>query len=235
MRNGTIIFKEDFGEELEQIYLEFKNLKIEEVSIYITNSFNNLIKENQRFSYNTIYNFIIGKYYAERQTIESFVIVLKDIELENPRKQLLFNKFRDYCNLEISRFIEKDKIKEQEKELKIVKENYRSLIKALNEKLETLNKSIEETDKKSLEKLGLFIAIFSLIAGNISILYKGTELKPEIFVSIIFLINGIIILSMQTLFKIIGTKFSNWYLLIPICLNIIGITLFLLSMCNNII
>ncbi|MDP8099283.1 hypothetical protein [Pasteurella atlantica] len=109
---------------------------------------------------------------------------------------------------------------------------YTKLIKSVENKAEELDKkskeldkNLKETEQKALEKLSIFIAIFTLIAGNISVLYKTTDFSPLILISILFIINGTLILSIQTLFKVIGSKFSVCYFLIPIGLNLLGIFL----------
>ncbi|MDG6896588.1 hypothetical protein A6A19_00905 [Actinobacillus delphinicola] len=116
-------------------------------------------------------------------------------------------------------------IKEEEDRSKQLGEKIRDVERTAKK----LNRQLQDTEKKALEKLGIFIAIFTLVAGNISVLYKTTDFTVPILLALLFIINGTLIISIQTLFKIIGAKFCDWYFSVPVVLNILGVILILSS------
>lgn len=108
-------------------------------------------------------------------------------------------------------------------------QEHNDTLETLKEQSQKLDEQLKNNEKKALEILGIFIAVFTLVAGNTSVLYKTTDFTVPILLALLFIINGTLIISIQTLFKIIGAKFCSCYFLIPIFLNVLGVILILFS------
>lgn len=161
----------DYIRNLEEIYKSFKKQDYDNLRDLV----NDLIKEDEKLSYNTLYNFIIKIYYEstdERQNLEGFITYLKDINLED--KQYHFEKFIDYFNLEISRFIEKDKVKEHENKLKSLNDD----IEKLHEKSKKINEELKNSKFDIIGIIAGVLSIFTVFGLNFNF-FKDLLLQNE--------------------------------------------------------
>ncbi len=109
-------------------------------------------------------------------------------------------------------------------------EFYNEEIKKYEEKYKEHDDKIKYHDRNILTMMGIFLAIFSFIGANASIIPKlSSEFTAIGFVSMVSLINGIILLIVMTLFFLIREEKDRWlpFLLIPLALIIIPLGLVL--------
>ena len=109
-------------------------------------------------------------------------------------------------------------------------EKYDRQIKEYEEKYKEHDDKIKDHDRNILTMMGIFLAIFSFIGANASIIPKlSSEFTAIGFVSMVSLINGIILLIVMTLFFLIREEKDRWlpFLLIPLALIIVPLGLVL--------
>lgn len=89
--------------------------------------------------------------------------------------------------------------------------NKQDLLERLEEKEKSLKISIDEyarkvekVDEETMKKMGMYLSIFTLIAGNISVLFKGIEVSPFELAGLIFIVNATLLISIQVLFYFIN-------------------------------
>ncbi len=110
-------------------------------------------------------------------------------------------KLYDHISLEIQRINYMKTIDNK------TEENKRELILSLNQKDEELKELIREyaseikkIDEETMKKMGMYLSVFTLIAGNIAVLFKGIEVSPFELAGLIFIINSTLLISIRTLF-----------------------------------
>ncbi|WP_147387866.1 hypothetical protein [Fusobacterium periodonticum] len=116
-------------------------------------------------------------------------------------------------------------------------DNKKDFIKQLESKEKKLSKSIEKYSKKisdiemdSMKKLTMFLSVFTLIAGNISIIFKGIDIKPNQLVALIFIVNSTLILAIHTLFNLATKeKYRKSILFFCIISILIGLSILVFS------
>ena len=113
-------------------------------------------------------------------------------------------KLYDHINLDIARLDAMRALNFK------TEKNKAELINQLEVKEKKLKKLIEEYGEKvnnieidGMKKLTMFLSVFTLIAGNISIIFKGIDIKPNQLVALIFIINPTLILAIHTLFNLV--------------------------------
>ncbi len=203
---------------------EIKLSNIEEFTDYFFND--NTLSESEKLELETnILNFYFDNH--DNQLFSDNLEQLKAFSLEYEKKhgndKSNESHLIDYiqCRFARAKAFEEAYDKKYKKLTKQANKQIKELIK----KSEKLDEEIKETEKKALEKMAIFIAMFTLVAGNVSILFKGGDVSARELISLIFIINGTLILSIQTLFKLIGNQFSKGYFLIPVLCNFFGILL----------
>lgn len=110
-------------------------------------------------------------------------------------------KLYDHISLEIQR-INYMKVIDNKTE-----ENKRELIRSLNQKdgnlkklIQTYDSEIKKIDEETMKKMGMYLSVFTLIAGNIAVLFKGIEVSPFELAGLIFIVNSTLLISIRTLF-----------------------------------
>ena len=112
-----------------------------------------------------------------------------------------------------------NRLESKDKELEGIKN-------ASEKELVNLKKEINEIDKDSLIKTTGFIAMFTLIAGNISIIFKSLDVQPIQLIAVIFIINAMITLSFQLIFYLIDkTRRSRTVITISLLGLVVGVIL----------
>ena len=69
--------------------------------------------------------------------------------------------------------------------------------------IEEYGEKVNNIEIDGMKKLTMFLSVFTLIAGNISIIFKGIDIKPNQLVALIFIINPTLILAIHTLFNLV--------------------------------
>lgn len=110
-------------------------------------------------------------------------------------------KLCDHISLEIQRINYMKTIDNK------TEENKRELILSLNQKDEELKRLIQEyaseikiIDKETMKKMGMYLSVFTLIAGNIAVLFKGIDVSPFELAGLIFIVNSTLLVSIRMLF-----------------------------------
>ena len=110
-------------------------------------------------------------------------------------------KLYDHISLEIQRINYMKTIDSK------TEENKRELMLSLNQKDEELKGLIREyaseikrIDKETMKKMGMYLSVFTLIAGNIAVLFKGIDVSPFELAGLIFIVNSTLLVSIRTLF-----------------------------------
>ena len=184
--------------------------------------------------FSILYSFYINK--EKRISLEKIKINIEYIynsieKVQNKKILSCIVKLYDHINLDIARLeaIEAIDFKTED--------NKKDFIKQLESKELELKKSIEEYSQKisdiemdSMKKLTMFLSVFTLIAGNISIIFKGIDIKPGQLVALIFIINPTLILAIHTLFNLVTKeKYRKPILTICIISIFIGLIILLFS------
>ena len=114
-------------------------------------------------------------------------------------------KLYDHINLDIARLDAMRALNFK------TEKNKAELINQLEVKEKKLKKLIEEYGEKvnnieidGMKKLTMFLSVFTLIAGNISIIFKGIDIKPNQLVALIFIINPTLILVFCVISILVG-------------------------------
>lgn len=140
-------------------------------------------------------------------------------------------KLYDHINLDIARLDAMRALNFK------TEKNKAELINQLEIKEKKLKNLIEEYGKKvndieidAMKKLTMFLSVFTLIAGNISIIFKGIDIKPNQLVALIFIINPTLILAIHTLFNLVTKeKYRKSILIFCIISILIGLSILLFS------
>lgn len=110
-------------------------------------------------------------------------------------------KLYDHISLEIQRMNYMKTIDNK------TEKNKNELISSLNQKDKELKELIQEyaseikkIDEETMKKMGMYLSVFTLIAGNIAVLFKGIEVSPFELAGLIFIINSTLLISIRTLF-----------------------------------
>ena len=228
-----IYFNNDFRHLYSKLYEKLSYLDLLEREKNISEK-----KEGPMTFINQNINFIYK--YAESEKKDR----LKKCKTEKEKKKerdffYKIQKLYDHLSLDTSRINHMrliDKKTEENKRALInrleLKDKELENIKTDSEKeLKNLKTEINEIDKDSLIKTTGFIAMFTLIAGNISIIFKSLEVQPMQLIAVIFIINAMITLSFQLIFYLIDkSKRSKTVITISLLGLITGI---ILSICSS--
>lgn len=184
--------------------------------------------------FSILYSFYINK--EKRIALEKIKINIEYIynsieKIQNKKILSCIVKLYDHINLDIARLeaIEAIDFKTED--------NKKDFIKQLESKELELKNSIEEYSQKisdiemdSMKKLTMFLSVFTLIAGNISIIFKGIDIKPNQLVALIFIINPTLILAIHTLFNLVTKeKYRKSILFLCIISILIGLIILVFS------
>ena len=150
--------------------------------------------------------------------------------------------------MELKQLIEKydEKLNNLDKELNNKVDELKQLDKEYDEKLNSIDQNLNNKANKlenlikkyvekfdtveieAMKKLTMFLSVFTLIAGNISIIFKGIDIKPNQLVALIFIINPTLILAIHTLFNLATKeKYRKSILIFCIISILIGLSILL--------
>ena len=171
-----------------------------------------------------------------------------DFKTENNKKD--FIKQLENKELELKQLIEKydEKLNNLDKELNNKVDELKQLDKEYDEKLNSIDQNLNNKANKlenlitkyvekfdtveieAMKKLTMFLSVFTLIAGNISIIFKGIYIKPKQLVALIFIINPTLILAIHTLFNLATKeKYRKGILFFCIISILIGLSILVFS------
>ena len=219
--------------------LSTENINEENINIYFDLLENIYGKDGKkRHLYSAIFSFLYSLYIdkEERIALEKIKINIEYIynsieKIQNKKILSCIVKLYDHINLDIARLqaIEAIDFKTED--------NKKDFIKQLESKEKKLSKSIEKYSKKisdiemdSMKKLTMFLSVFTLIAGNISIIFKGIDIKPNQLVALIFIVNSTLILAIHTLFNLATKeKYRKSILFFCIISILIGLSILVFS------
>ena len=94
---------------------------------------------------------------------------------------------------------------------------------------QNLNIKMEEVDKKAMEKMSMYLSIFTLIAGNIAVLFKGIDVSPLELAALVFIINSVLVLSIGLLFYFVNKNINKKVYITSFIGTLLGILLLILS------
>lgn len=151
---------------------------------------------------------------------------------ENFKKNI--QKLHDHISLEIQRIGYMKTIDNKtEKNKEELIENIKEKEKTLKEMIETYDKKIKNIDEETMKKMGMYLSVFTLIAGNIAVLFKGIEVSPLELVGVIFVINSTLLVAIRMLFYFVDkdNRFIREIIIIFLVGNIFGLLSFVFSKC----
>lgn len=193
---------------------------LEEASNYIVNLNDDKLKEDSelRDLKDTFANF--GELHFEK-SLESFK------ELRSISINLLFNNLNGYLLPLLEEQDRKFEIqkKEIEKQNSRIKKSEKNLLET-KKKIEKAEKKLKNTENQTLRNLTGFFFVFTLIASNITVMFKASEnLNIFHFVALIFIINSILVFAVMTIFRVISEereKYNRtlWYAIIGMIIGI---------------
>lgn len=219
--------------------LSTENINEENIHIYF-DLLENIYGEDgqKRHLYSSIFSILYSLYInkEERIALEKIKINIEYIynsieKIQNKKILSCIVKLYDHINLDIARLeaIEAIDFKTED--------NKKDFIKQLEAKEQELKNSIKDYSQKisdieteSMKKLTMFLSVFTLIAGNISIIFKGIDIKPNQLVALIFIVNSTLILAIHTLFNLVTKeKYRKSILVFCLISILIGLSILVFS------
>lgn len=219
--------------------LSTENINEENIRIYF-DLLENIYGEDgqKRHLYSSIFSILYSLYInkEERIALEKIKINIEYIynsieKIQNKKILSCIVKLYDHINLDIARLeaIEAIDFKTED--------NKKDFIKQLEAKEQELKNSIKDYSQKisdieteSMKKLTMFLSVFTLIAGNISIIFKGIDIKPNQLVALIFIVNSTLILAIHTLFNLVTKeKYRKSILVFCLISILIGLSILVFS------
>ena len=236
--------------------VEYIRNEVKKIANIIDNCYKNAEENNEKIDHNNIekisYRQYVDEHYLENE--EKLLEWNKEIrDLEKKGAKIYKEKILEFRVLWVDTMIKKFEIKRifdeniinenlnrirgtfentsgEFKKHKKEMEKYDRQIKEYEEKYKEHDDKIKDHDRNILTMMGIFLAIFSFIGANASIIPKlSSEFTAIGFVSMVSLINGIILLIVMTLFFLIREEKDRWlpFLLIPLALIIVPLGLVL--------
>ena len=144
--------------------------------------------------------------------LESFVGFVNENEKYNKKEKTSISNLYEFVEMQTillthMRFID-EKTEENKKDLlEGLKEKDRELqgIKEKSEKeLDKLKEEIKNVDEEAMKKMGMYLSVFTLIAGNIAVLFKGIEVSSWELAGLIFIVNSTLLISIRMLFYFVN-------------------------------
>ena len=134
---------------------------------------------------------------------------VKDLRIEiylkymqsNTEKTKIINEIFDYNTKKIQKIINSLSIEIEKQNDKL--ENQKTEIKNQNDKLKENSDEIASHDKKALETMGIFLAVFLLIGMNVSFLGNAKELRLWEIIFLCIIVNLVLVDSIKAVFNII--------------------------------
>ena len=230
---------------LYSIYIDKeKRLYLDKIKINIEYIYNSIDKiPNQEISPCVIKLYDhINLDIARLEAIEAI-----DFKTEDNKRDLI--KQLEDKELELKKLIEKydEKLNNIDKELNNKVDELKQLDKEYDKKLNNIDQSLnnkaselenlinqyaekfDNVEIDAMKKLTMFLSVFTLIAGNISIIFKGIDVKPNQLIALIFIINPTLILGIHTLFNLATKEKYKKEILIFCLISIVVGLLVLLS------
>ena len=153
-------------------------------------------------------NYFIDKKYLKENILKLFNFIFLEIQ------RISYMKTID-SKTEINKKELLDRLKVKDVELDNIRQN--------------LNIKMEEVDKKAMEKMSMYLSIFTLIAGNIAVLFKGIDVSPLELAALVFIINSVLVLSIGLLFYFVNKNINKKVYIISFIGTLLGILLLILS------
>ena len=216
-----------FIEDISKEYINTKNNKDELLKsyyktlqeIYFDSDFRHLYSEiYEKLSYLDLLtreNDVSSMIYINENINLIYKYIEKEIELnskqdenQNQKQKDFLSKIKklyDHLSLDTSRILHMRNIDKK------TEDNKKDLLDSLNQKEKELKNSIskysqkvENIDEEAMKKMGMYISVFTLIAGNIAVLFKGVEVSPFQLGGLVLIINSVLIISIRTLFYFVN-------------------------------
>ena len=112
-------------------------------------------------------------------------------------------------------------------DIEIQKLIFRMNVKMSSEALKVTEEKIQNLESQSLRNLTGFFFVFTLIASNITLIFKASEsLNIFYFIALIFVINSVVIFAVMTIFRTITSESKKydktlWFAAIGMLLGIV--------------
>lgn len=167
----------------------------------------------------------------ERVKINIEYIYVSIKKIKNKKLIPCIVKLYDHINLDIARLdaMRALNFKTEKNKADLINE-LESKEKKLKSLIEEYAKKINDIEIDAMKKLTMFLSVFTLIAGNISIIFKGIDIKPNQLVALIFIINPTLILAIHTLFNLVTKeKYRKNILVFCIISILIGLVILVFS------
>ena len=219
--------------------LSTENINEENINIYfclLENIYGKDGKKRHLYSsiFSVLYSFYINK--EKRIALEKIKINIEYIynsieKIQNKKILSCIVKLYDHINLDIARLeaIEAIDFKTEDNKKDFIKQLENKELELKNS-IEKYSQKISDIETESMKKLTMFLSVFTLIAGNISIIFKGVDIKPNQLVALIFIIKSTLILAIQTLFNLVTKeKYRKGILFFCIISILIGLIILVFS------
>lgn len=214
-----------FIEDISKEYINTKNNKDELLKgyyktlqeIYFDSDFRHLYSEiYEKLSYLDLLtreNDVSSMIYINENINLIYKYIEKEIELnskqdENQKQKDFLSKIKklyDHLSLDTSRILHMRNIDKK------TEDNKKDLLDSLNQKeielrdsISKYSQKVENIDEEAMKKMGMYISVFTLIAGNIAVLFKGVEVSPFELGGLVLIINSVLIISIRTLFYFVN-------------------------------
>ena len=135
-------------------------------------------------------------------------------DMKNQTIFFILNNFKEEILPKIEE--QNEKIKESEEKLLIAEK-----------KIEESEVKLTDTENQTLRNLTGFFFVFTLIASNITLIFKASDtLNIFYFISLIFIINSVIVFAVMTIFRTITSESKKynralWFAVIGIIIGIL--------------
>ena len=214
-----------FIEDISKEYINTKNNKDELLKgyyetlqeIYFDSDFRHLYCEiYEKLSYLDLLtreNDVSSMIYINENINLIYKYIEKEIELnskqdENQKQKDFLSKIKklyDHLSLDTSRILHMRNIDKK------TEDNKKDLLDSLNQKeielrdsISKYSQKVENIDEEAMKKMGMYISVFTLIAGNIAVLFKGVEVSPFELGGLVLIVNSVLIISIRTLFYFVN-------------------------------
>ena len=214
-----------FIEDISKEYINTKNNKDELLKgyyetlqeIYFDSDFRHLYSEiYEKLSYLDLLtreNDVSSMIYINENINLIYKYIEKEIELnskqdENQKQKDFLSKIKklyDHLSLDTSRILHMRNIDKK------TEDNKKDLLDSLNQKeielrdsISKYSQKVENIDEEAMKKMGMYISVFTLIAGNIAVLFKGVEVSPFELGGLVLIVNSVLIISIRTLFYFVN-------------------------------